>query len=99
MIIGNRSNNFNNQSNNFQNKWNNINEHNENRPKPKNIFNKDITEHKYANAANSQAMHDKSLAMLQSRLDNKLITTEEFNKKCAELNKIQENMTKRNKLF
>ena len=98
MIIGNSSNNINNQSNHFQNKWNNINE-NASKQTTKNIFVKDIKEHKYANVSNSQAMHDKSLAMLQSRLDNKLITVEEFNKKCAEINKIQKNTTKRNKLF
>ena len=98
MIIGNSSNNFNNQSKHFQNKWNNINE-NASKQTTKNIFVKDIKEQKYANASNSQAMHDKSLAMLQSRLDNKLITAEEFNKKCAEINKIQKNTTKRNKLF
>ena len=98
MIIGNRNSNFNNQSNNFQTKWNNINEQSQKHTN-KNIFVKDLTEHKYANPSNQDAMYDKSLAMLQSRLDNKLISTEEFNKKCAQLNRSQENMRKKNKLF
>ena len=95
MIIGNGNNNFNNQSNNFQNKWNTVNEQNQNRQPNKNIFVKDIREQKYANTTNTQAMYDKSLAMLQSRLDNKLISIEEFNQKCAQLNKARQNIDRK----
>ena len=80
MIIGSGNNNsFNNEQRNFQTKWNNIKEQSEKNNPNKNIFEKDITEHKYANPSNKEAMYDKSLAMLQSRLDNNLISTEEFN--------------------
>lgn len=98
MIIG-SNNSFNNENRNFQTKWNNVNEQSQKKHPNKNIFVKDITEHKYANPSNREAMYDKSLAMLQSRLDNNLISTEEFNKKCAQLNRSQENMRKKNKLF
>ena len=41
----------------------------------------------HSDIMNANEMHDKSFAMLQERLNNGLITVEEFNKKCNELNK------------
>lgn len=41
----------------------------------------------YANINNKNEMADKSFAMLQERLNNGLISLEEFNKKCQQLNK------------
>jgi hypothetical protein len=66
MIIGNNNkNNF----NNFNN--NNIN-------KNTNIFTKDIKDMSHSNPTSSKEMNDKAIAMLKSRLDNKLISFEEF---------------------
>lgn len=66
MIIGNNNkNNF----NSFNN--NNIN-------KNSNIFTKDIKDMSHSNPTSSKEMNDKAIAMLKSRLDNKLISFEEF---------------------
>ena len=96
MIIGND--NFNNK-NNFENKWNELQKHNQERPAHKNVFVKDIKEQKYANAKDTSGMQDKTLAMLQNRLENNLISSEEFNQKCIELGEKRQNTGKKNKLF
>ena len=96
----NRPNNFNtSMKNNFENKWQKINEQNKNNQTRKNIFVKNIKEQKYASANNTEAMYDKSLAMLHERLEKKLISIEEFNQKCAQLGKQREMLNKKNKLF
>ena len=41
----------------------------------------------YANVNSKHEMADKSFAMLQERLNNGLISLEEFNKKCQQLNR------------
>lgn len=41
----------------------------------------------YTNVNNKSEMADKSFAMLQERLNNGLISLEEFNKKCQQLNR------------
>lgn len=45
----------------------------------KNIFTNDVSAYRYANTLDSDKMHEKSLAMLQDRLDKGLISMEEFN--------------------
>lgn len=45
----------------------------------KNIFTNDVSAYRYANPLDSGKMHEKSLAMLQDRLDKGLISMEEFN--------------------
>lgn len=45
----------------------------------KNIFTNDVSAYRYANPLDSEKMHEKSLAMLQDRLDKGLISMEEFN--------------------
>lgn len=52
-----------------------------------NTFTEDLSTFKHTNATNNNDMYDKSLAMLHERLDNNLITLEEFNKKCEQLGK------------
>lgn len=108
MIIGNNNpnRNFQNQqrpitnqnqmsNNNFQNKWNN----NQNNPIRKNVFVKDIKEQHYADSANSNQMHDRTLALLHERLQQGTITLEEFNQRCSALGQQRQNFNKNNKLF
>ena len=45
----------------------------------KNIFTNDVSAYRYVNPLDSDKMHEKSLAMLQDRLDKGLISMEEFN--------------------
>lgn len=102
MIIDNRkpgqqSNSF--QNNNFENKWNQINENNNTTANGRNMFVKNIKDQKYANASNTSGMQDKTLAMLEERLKNNLISLDEFNKKCAQLAANRQNSQKNNKLF
>ena len=85
--------------NNFENRWNKVQEYNRSRPENKNIFVKDIKEQKYASAADTQGIQDKSLAMLNERLQQGTISLDEFNKKCAELGRQRQNNQKNNKLF
>ena len=42
---------------------------------------------KHSNVLSKDEMNDKAFNMLQERLNNGLITIEEFNKKCTELGK------------
>lgn len=83
----------NNNSNNFQNSFN----QNFNRIKQANEQQKNINAHVDTNALNNNNvlnkndMADKSLAMLQQRLDSGLITLEDFKKQCEKINKIRNN--------
>lgn len=96
----NNQNNTNNQLNNsFENKWNKIKEYNENRPQSKNIFVKDIKEQHYADSSNTNQMQDRTLALLNERLNQGTISLEEFNKRCADLGKQRLASQKNNKLF
>lgn len=54
----------------------------------KNIFTNDVSAYRYANPLDSERMNEKSLAMLQDRLDKGLISMEEFN---AQLKRITRN--------
>ena len=82
MIIG-RNNSFNNKR--FE-KTNFSDLHKE--TEKKNIFTNDVSAYCYANPLDSERMHEKSLAMLQDRLDKGLISMEEFN---AQLKRITRN--------
>ena len=73
MIIG-RNNSFNNKR--FE-KTNFSDLHKE--TERKNIFTNDVSAYRYANPLDSERMQEKSLAMLQDRLDKGLISMEEFN--------------------
>ena len=73
MIIG-RNNSFNNKR--FE-KTNFSDLHKE--TERKNIFTNDVSAYRYTNPLDSERMHEKSLAMLQDRLDKGLISMEEFN--------------------
>lgn len=92
-----RSNEFTSENNNFQNKWNTIQENGQNRYG--NGFVKDIKDQKYADTLNSDAMSDRTLAMLHERLQNNTISLEEFNRKCMQLGQARQDMAKRNKMF
>lgn len=45
----------------------------------RNVFTNNLDSYRYANPLDSKMMHEKSLAMLQDRLDKGLISMEEFN--------------------
>lgn len=84
MIIG-KNNNQNNFNQAFNNKMNTIKE---NAQVTKGIVSPiahDTLQHKDVLSKND--MNDKAFSMLQERLDNGLITIEEFNKKCTQLGK------------
>ncbi len=91
MIIGNNNNGnkFRNENNNFLNTndsyennsfKNKFKQYKENKVSKNNIFVKDIKEQKYSNINSSDEMFNKSLAMLNERLNKGLISLEEFNK-------------------
>ena len=90
MIIGNnndnkfKDNNFLKKST-FENKFKRYKE-NSNLNKS-NIFVKDIKDTKYTNVSSSDDMYNKSIAMLNDRLQNGLITMDEFNKQINALAK------------
>lgn len=50
-------------------------------------FNEDLSTYKHTNPTNDIDMYDKSIAMLQERYKNNLISLDEFNKKCEQLGK------------
>lgn len=83
MIIGN--NNSFNKTPNLNNIGKNINMNNNTQQKPGLIH----EEAKYKDASNSNDMLDKSMVMLQDRLQNGLISYEEFTKQCEKLNKLR----------
>lgn len=64
--------------NNNKNNFNNFNNSNINKNKNSNIFTKDIKDMSHSNPTSSKEMNDRAIAMLKSRLDNKLISFEEF---------------------
>ena len=81
MLIGNNTN-FNNDNNNFNTKIRAIKENNEvTNPMMNNDTNM------YKNITNTNESVDKSFQILKNRLDNGLITLDEFNKKCSQINK------------
>ena len=58
---------------------------NQNQTQHRNIFTKDIKTQQHINPTNKQDMADKSLAILHERLQQGIISLDEFNKKCEEL--------------
>ena len=100
MIIGNNNNNNNNNLNSFkpnnynpvQNNNNNLNNNinnNTNNNTNNNPVNSDKSFLKNSNATSKNDMLDKSFAMLQERYNNGLISLDEFNKKCNQINKMR----------
>lgn len=80
MIIGN------NNPNNNTNKFINSTFNNTNNNKP-DLLTKDLNAYKYTDPANKKDMYDKSLAILQQRYENNLISLDEFRKKCETIRK------------
>jgi len=95
MIIGNNNNENKFRDNNFldNDTFNNqFNDYKENsKMQHKNIFVKDLKDQKYTNVNNKNDMYDKSLAMLNDRLKNGLISFDEFNKQVNLLAKRRNN--------
>ena len=86
MIIGNSNNNPMNENTNFNNKMNEIKKNSELNTF-KNPFVEDINSLQHSDPTSKNDMHNKSLAILQDRLEKGIISLEEFNKKVAILNK------------
>jgi hypothetical protein len=114
MIIGNNGSNFGNQNNfrssnnnnqmpsmpnSFENRFNKVQEYNRERQPMGNGFVKNIQDQKYASSSDTLGMQDRTLAMLNDRLAKGTISLDEFNRKCAQLGKQREMMSKKNKLF
>ena len=91
MIIGNNQNN-NRLTSNFKERHNLVMEEGKKNQNQVNMYHEDkaykITS---SDPTNKIAMSDKAFSMLQERYRNGLITVEEFNKKCEQLNKFREN--------
>ncbi|MDD6244472.1 MAG: hypothetical protein PUB03_02285 [bacterium] len=51
----------------------------------RNVFTNNLDSYRYANPLDSEKMYEKSLAMLQDRLDKGLISMEEFNNQVKKL--------------
>ena len=83
MIIGNNFNNPNQLSNRFHNNFKRV----QNQSNKSNAFVKNLSSMAHTDAANRDAMHDKTLALLNERLQNKQITMEEFTRQCEALGK------------
>lgn len=62
-------------------------------------LNEGISTYKYTNPTNEIEMYDKSIAMLHERLNNNLITIDEFNKKCRQIGKKKEQALKKQNKF
>ena len=87
MIIGN-----NNLGSNFQARHNLIKEEGKKNQGKVNMFQEDSrVKISSSDATNKIIMADKAFAMLQERYRNGLITIDEFNKKCEQLNKFRNN--------
>lgn len=83
MIIGNNFNNPNQQANRFHNNF----KRTQQQSNKTNAFVKNLSTFSHTDAANKDAMYDKTLALLNERLQNKQITMEEFKKQCEALGK------------
>ena len=81
MIIGNNNNNF--SKNPFLNNKQN------NRTNNINTLTEDISQFKYTNPKDRDAMCDKSLAMLKDRYEKKLITLDEFKRQSDKIRKFR----------
>ena len=90
MIIGNKNNNgF---TSNFEKRHNFIVEEGKKNREKVNMFQEDKrVKIASSDATNKIVMADKSLAILQERYRNGLITIDEFNKKCEQINKMRNN--------
>lgn len=96
MIIGNNNQNPNNplnELNKFNHKFKNLKEENQKNPN-NNIFVEDISKTAHANPTSNYDMSNKSLSILNERLQQGLITMEEFNRQCQ---KIGQQRTSNNK--
>ena len=88
MIIGKNSFNSNNT---FNNRFNEIKENDNKNHNLVNPIAETTTNMAHTNINSRNEMYEKSFAMLQDRLRNGLISVEEFNSKCNELNKKRNN--------
>lgn len=88
MIIGNGNNNFSNQNTNFQNKFNTIKQ--ANNQTSNDPYNSNMNRNHYTDVSNKDAMFEKSFQMLQERLDQGLISLDDFHKQCSRLNKLRQ---------
>ena len=87
MIIGNNFNNPNQQANRFHSNFKRV--QNQGRQNNSNAFVKNLSSMAHTDAANRDAMHDKTLALLNDRLQKGQISIEDFNKQCQQLGKLR----------
>lgn len=92
MIIGNNFTNNNNFGKKIINNNNNFIPNKSKTPNTKkNIFTRDVSSYQNANIMNKKEMNNKSLAMLNDRLEKGTITIEEFSKQCQKFSKKNNN--------
>ncbi len=89
MIIGNNNPNPNNQNNLFEKRFNMVNEAAKNNHNKINPFQEDNQAKYYQDPTNKSQMADKAFAMLQQRYNDGLISLDEFNRKCRNLDKFR----------
>ena len=95
MIIGNnnQNRNFNDKpasfNSNFEQRFNTVKEEGMKNRGVVGPFNDNSHTAQYKDVLNQNEMTDKSFSMLQERLNNGLISLEEFNRKCKALNKLR----------
>lgn len=88
MIIGNNFNNSQAQSKRFNDNFNRLQNQNKNLNNS-NGFVKDLSQQSHVNPTNKQDMRDKTLALLNDRLQKGQISMDEFNKQCTQLGKLK----------
>ena len=88
MIIGKNFNNQQSQSQRFHQNFQKLQNQNKITNKS-NGFVKDLSQHKHVNPTNSNDMHDKTLALLNDRLQKGQITMDEFSKQCRQLGNLR----------
>ena len=89
MIIGNNNkNNFNQPSfnTNFNQRFNTVKENEAKNNQVNTKLNDNLQSFAHSDITSKNEMNDKAFAMLQERFNNGLISVEEFNRKCNELN-------------
>ena len=90
MLINNNFNNQQQQAKRFNDNFQRMQEQNKRLTNTNNNkFVKDLQQHKHVNPTSRHDMHDKTLALLNDRLQKGQITMEEFNKQCTQLGKLR----------
>ncbi len=89
MLINNNFNNQQQQAKRFNDNFQRMQTQNKSQINNNNRFVKDLQQHNHVNPTSRHDMHDKTLALLNDRLQKGQISMEEFNKQCTQLGKLR----------